>query len=329
MAHELVINEDGIASMSYTGLKPWHGLGQQLTDGAPIETWIKESGMDFEVSRAPVLFKIGDNPKSKNFTVPNKEVLFRDDDKTPLAVVSKRYNIVQPREVLNFFKDLTEEHGFSLETAGVMFHGAKYWALAKTPYSLTLPGNDVIKAYLLLATACDGSMSTIARYVSQRVVCSNTLELALAERSPSIRVNHKTKYSEKRIKQELGLLDEAWDAHSGQVEKMARTSVKTDAAVQYLIKLLGNPEQPLEKQAKAQSIAKVMDLFLKDGIGARTVSANDTVWGLLNSVTEYVDHHRGSTVDDLMVDRRMDNAWFYDGAALKKRAYSEALLLAA
>jgi len=89
-------------------------------------------------------------------------VLYRSDTKAPLSVVSNRYQIVQPREVLEFYRDLTEVSGYELETAGVLKGGRKFWALARTGQTTKLKGNDQVNGYLLLATSCDGTLATTA-----------------------------------------------------------------------------------------------------------------------------------------------------------------------
>ncbi|MEX2322088.1 MAG: DUF932 domain-containing protein, partial [Saccharospirillum sp.] len=121
---------------------------------------------------------------------PDSKVLYRSDSKEPLSVVSQRYKVVQPGEILEFYRDLTEKSGFELETAGVLKGGRKLWALAKTGQSGMLKGVDKTDAYVLLATACDGSMATTAQFTSVRVVCNNTLAIALQGNAASVKVRH-------------------------------------------------------------------------------------------------------------------------------------------
>ena len=98
---------------------------------------------------------------------------------------------VQPAEVLEFYRDLVSAGGFELETAGVLKGGKKLWALAKTGQETVLRGNDTVKAYLLLATSCDGTLCTTAQFTSVRVVCNNTLTLAHGSKaSQLLRVRH-------------------------------------------------------------------------------------------------------------------------------------------
>ena len=121
----------------------WHGLGNQLTQKQPIEVWQREAGMDWQILESPVHFKsevAGHLGAIHSF--PEQKVLFRSDTKAPLSVVSQRYHTVQPREVLEFYRDLTEVSGYELETAGVLKGGRKFWALARTGQGAALRGND-------------------------------------------------------------------------------------------------------------------------------------------------------------------------------------------
>lgn len=137
-----------VETMAYAGETPWHGLGNQLTQKQPIEVWQREAGMDWEIQESPVHFKsetVGHLGAIHSF--PEQKVLFRSDTKAPLSVVSQRYHTVQPREVLEFYRDLTEVSGYELETAGVLKGGRKFWALARTGQGATLKGNDQVNGY--------------------------------------------------------------------------------------------------------------------------------------------------------------------------------------
>lgn len=131
--------------------------------------------MDWTIEEAEVRFVTSGNRNLGSIhAFPEQKVLYRSDTKAPLSVVSARYQVVQPAQILEFYSDLTEVGGFELETAGVLKAGPKLWALAKTGQSATLKGRDTVNGYLLLATACDGSLATTAQFTSVRVVCNNT-----------------------------------------------------------------------------------------------------------------------------------------------------------
>lgn len=148
-----------VEQMAYVGATPWHGLGTRLTQKQPLEVWQREAGMNWQIQDSPVHFKadtVGNLGTIHSF--PEQKVLYRSDTKAPLSVVSNRYQVVQPREVLEFYRDLTEVSGYELETAGILKGGRKFWALARTGQTTALKGNDQVNGYLLLATSCDGTL---------------------------------------------------------------------------------------------------------------------------------------------------------------------------
>src|SRR3954471_24052739 len=169
MAHAITVRSDNFAEMAYVGAKPWHSLGQELTDGASIETWLTAAGMDWSIERSRVRFATGDNQSGAEYTAwDDYHVLMRSDTKAPLGMVSDTFQVVQPSDVLEFFRDLVEAAGFKISTAGTVHGGRKFWALADMGANDRIVGNDMVRPNLLLATACDGTMRTIAKNVTER-----------------------------------------------------------------------------------------------------------------------------------------------------------------
>lgn len=312
MAHQLNITAAGKANMAFIGETPWHGLGQRLTEDASIEVWKEQSGMNYEILEAPAQYAV---PGVKDLQSTNKKVLYRNDTNEALGLVGNRYQVVQPDEVLEFFRDLTSERGFILETAGVLFNGSKYWAMARTPHSLLL-GDDEVKEHLLLATACDGSMATTARYVRTRVVCQNTLQASLGESGKMIRVEHRSKFNASSVKRELKILDESWSKFQDQVGAMSERRVGYEEAAEFYINLLGKPGLSLDDQTSSLPEEMYRRFVQNDYIGGELKAAKGTLWGLTNVITEDVDHRRGE-----IQDRRLKSAWFGKGAELKVKAF--------
>ncbi len=142
---------------------------------------------------------------------PDSKVLYRSDTRATLSVVGNRFKVVQPEEILEFYRDLTEVSGFELETAGVLKGGRKMWALARTGQSGVLKGNDQTNAYLLLATSCDGTMATTAQFTSIRVVCNNTPAVALkGSTANAVKVKHNTAFDANLVKKQLGISVSVW-----------------------------------------------------------------------------------------------------------------------
>jgi phage/plasmid-like protein (TIGR03299 family) len=308
-----------IETMAYKGETPWHGLGNQLTDKQPLEVWLREAGMDWSLQSSPVHYLTEHSAE----VYADAKVLYRSDTGDALSVVSNRYQEVQPREVLEFYRDLVELGGFELETAGVLKGGKKLWALARTGEEAILKGGDLVKGYLLLATACDGSLATTAQFTSVRVVCNNTLQRATSDSTGAIKVPHSTKFDADKVKQQLGIGAGRWEQFITSIRSLADRPVHPFEARRYLIEVLGDPELSFHQQPNLKVLNHVFNLYIGDGMGANMASANDTAWGLVNAVTQYVDHERRARSSD----NRLDSAWFGMGASIKQKALDEALFL--
>ncbi|CAJ4290683.1 DUF932 domain-containing protein [Burkholderia pseudomallei] len=320
-----------VQTMAYVGEQPWHGLGNQLAPKQPLEIWARAAGMDWSIEEAEVRFVAAGNRNLGSIhPFPEQKVLYRSDTKAPLSVVSARYQVVQPSEILEFYRDLTEVGGFQLETAGVLKEGRKLWALARTGQSASLKGKDHVNAYLLLATACDGSLSTTAQFTSVRVVCNNTLQIALgSDNVGAVKVPHRSQFDAQAVKRQLGIAISSWDAFIARTKALAERKVSDSAAEAFLRRVLtystANVADREALSVNERAIKTVGQLYAGRGKGADMTSASGTAWGLLNAVTEYVDHHRRARSDD----HRRDAAWFGAGATLKQRAWDEAMKLVA
>ncbi|SEL11924.1 phage/plasmid-like protein TIGR03299 [Atopomonas hussainii] len=318
-----------VETMAYAGATPWHGLGNQLTRKQPIEIWQREAGMDWQILESPVHFKadsVGHLGSIHSF--PGQKVLYRSDTKAPLSVVSQRYHTVQPRDVLEFYRDLTQASGYELETAGVLKGGRKFWALARTGQGAALKGNDQVNGYLLLATSCDGTLATTATPTTVRVVCNNTLSIALDGVSHAVKVPHNTKFEPKAVKRQLGIAVSQWDDFMYRMRHLAERKVHWHEALGYFMNVLcevNHSQQLPEQLPNERALRKVQALYEGNGLGSQLESANGTAWGLLNAVTEYVDHQRRARSNEY----RMDSAWFGQGAQIKQRALDHALKLVA
>jgi len=318
-----------VQSMAYVGATPWHGLGNQLAPNQPLEVWAERAGMNWRIEESEVRFVSGNAGLGAIYAFPEQKVLYRSDNKAPLSVVSSRYQVVQPAEILEFYRDLTEVGGFELETAGVLKDGRKLWALAKTGQSATLKGRDKVNGYLLLATACDGTLATTAQFTSVRVVCNNTLSIALGDSTGAVKVPHRSQFDAQAVKRQLGIAISSWDGFMARMKALSECRVKDDAAEAFFRRVLtyptGNVTDRPTTNLNDSAIKIVQQLYVGRGKGALLASADGTAWGLLNSITEFVDHHRRARSDD----HRRDAAWFGAGASLKQKAWDEAMKLVA
>ena len=351
MAHELTMN-NGVAEMAYVGDVPWHGLGQRLAAGASMETWLKAAGMEWTIRKAAVRYS-ADRAGNDVRTDDDHVVLVRSDNGRPLGIVSPDYNIVQPGEVLEFFRDLVEGQGFQLETAGTMFGGRRYWALAKITDAV-VAGWDKIGGYLLFTTSADGSFASEARETTVRVVCNNTISMAVAQIPGKhfVKINHRQAFDARAVKAQLSLGAEHFQAFAGLAEQLTKVKVSDAVADDFVLRLLrgASQDETLAAQVTQASVVSgdsfaqllaapfipkdddetsrrprgadtILALFDGAGLGSERKGSQGTAWGLVNAVTEYYDHH----VTAKSVDHRLQRAWFGSGDKIKVEAMNLAV----
>lgn len=380
MAHNIYIDATGSASMAYSGEVPWHDLGQAMHEGATIEDWVKAAGFDYEINRSAVTFDFN----GQTVVVPNRFALHRSDTGYPLSIVSDRFKVVQPAEIMDFFRDLCNQSDWTLETAGILNEGAKYWGLARTKLDMSIQTSkgksDQHNLYMLLATSCDGTMATVAQPTDIRVVCNNTLSIATEKTSGErISIKHSSTFDAKDVLRKLAPVDfeRSFEDYQEQMQKLADTPVSTKQAETFFAELLrpGSTKQ----QSKAKTTAAATAAAAKQNLSASSfedllqgvanigehTSRNDkapldmpnilpaatnsdgnerairgletlkesyynapgasvgNAYGLINGVTHYLDHARGSNANS-----RMSSAWFGQGASVKQRALEMANELA-
>lgn len=320
MSHELTQRADGTVEFAYLASDgtPWHGLGQPMTDTATIDEWRVAAGMDWRIQRSKVRFAVDRDASAPLVEMPESIVLFRSDNKAPLGVVSNKYQVVQPADVLEFFRDIVKVGGLDLSAAGTIYGGKRFWATAKIG-EMALTNRDEIGGYLLLSTSADGSLATEARRTTVRVVCKNTLQMALQGSVDSVRITHRSVFDSDAVKDFMGLNETAFAAFKAAAQTLAEKALHESEASDFVAKLFGDGD----KARESAGFKKVMSLFNGAGMGAMNDGVFGTRWGLLNAVTEYADHHVRARSDE----NRFVSAQWGPGANLKRQALD--LLLAA
>jgi phage/plasmid-like protein (TIGR03299 family) len=317
MAH-MIDTSNGRANMAYVGQEPWHGLGQSLTSDADIDTWTREAGLGFSVKKArPLFLTTLDDGQVESKEMPNKNILYRSDTGLDLGIVSDRYKIVQPADIMKFFKEITENAGFHMETAGSLSEGRRIWGLARAGESAKIRGNDEVKPYVLLATSFDGSLMTVGKFTSVRVVCHNTITVALqGDAQHTVKMSHKSEFNPQRLRDNLGIIVNSWQTWLDSANNMAETKLDANKADEFLIQLVRDSEKDdSDAVRKSKEYRRIMDLFQGAAIGA-DLAGPDTQWAMLNAVTEYVDHSRVANAD-----RRLNQAWFGEFDKFKTKAF--------
>ena len=321
MSHE-------VETMVYTGAVPWHGLGNTLLPGSSLEEWPTQAGLDWTVSKRPVLFAgqcTGSGAGTGLHTVKDKFALVRDTDERAFSIVSDRYHAVQPKQILEFFRDLISDYGMTLETAGSLRNGQRVWAMAKTGDAHKVMGIDEVKGYCMLATSYDLTFSTLAYFTSVRVVCNNTLRQSFGDMNGKVKIPHFREFDMDAVKEQMGIGRNQWHAFTGMMDTLAGINLSVSDASSVMHKVFEIDATKTDKDTllNIQHTAKVIDLF--DGKSIGFDLAGRTGWGLVNATTEYLQKYKRAQNQS----NRLDSAWFGDSAEIAQRAVDETLLLAA
>lgn len=324
MSHELTIRANGFTEFASTQAGSWHGLGQVLRRGASIEEWAQAAGMDWRIQRGVVRYATGRDQSADAWaSMPDQHVLMRSDTKAPLAIVSDSFKVVQPRQILETLAHNARAQGYELETAGTLFGGRRFWALAsfEGEGADIVPG-DRVNAYTLLVTATDGTLKTTGKKTTVRVVCNNTLGCAMGSGANTLAISHRSVYDKDRMAAALGLIhDDSFQVFTDKARRLADRQLSKERAERIAFDLLkpagiSDNVQDIEKVTDSLAFRKVMALFNGDAKGAAMDGVKGTAWGFLNAVTEYADHHARATSED----NRRNSAWFGAGDALKDKA---------
>jgi phage/plasmid-like protein (TIGR03299 family) len=288
MSHEITIRDDGRAEMAFRAGTdfPWHFQETnpaQVPADATMDQWVHAAGMEWTVEAAPVRFEAQGEMRAFDHHV----VLHRSDTLAPLGVVTENYNVINPRECIEFFDDLVQSVGLTLDTAGTLFGGKRFWALAKIGEECIIDNRDPMKGYLLLTSSADGTRATQARFTSVRVVCKNTLSLSDSkDGSSEIKITHRSEWKPDVVKERLGVAPASFQDFMVRMRRLADVRLTDDMAQAQVRKLLGKAEDKKDSRI----FGRVMDLFRGLASGADAPGFSGTAWGLLNSVTEAMDH---------------------------------------
>lgn len=343
MAHML----ENDRSMIYVGETPWHRLGVKLDKPPTTREAIVAAGLDWEVGTKPLVTCDGEPVGHR--------AAYRMSDGKIFGVVGPEWHPLQNAESFAWFDPFLDAGEATIETAGSLFGGSRIWVLAKLnrdPMTI-VPGDDVLK-YLLLATAHDGSLATRAGFTPTRVVCQNTLSLAIeSNESKLLRIRHTKNQGDvlKAVRDIMNTANASFEASAeqyrylasrrvnvGDIEKyvdvvFTRTNLTakskraqspalaTDGAT-LIESIVGEVANDAKAKRESKTLETVRELF-ENGTGNSMRGVRGTWWGLYNAVTEFTTHKRGNSDETRLA------AQFNDGARINARALQSALAMAA
>jgi phage/plasmid-like protein (TIGR03299 family) len=316
MAHELEMLKDGSYSFASTQ-KEWHGLGLKVEQAMTSEEALAAANLDWTVSKRVLM--TGGQPVGTHMAV------CRDTDDSILGIVGAKYKPLQNRDSFGLMDDLVSDGSMRYEAAGSLRGGSRIFLTGKIGSNEIVP-NDRVDDYIVLYNTHDGSSALRVLWTQTRVVCANTVAMALsdAKKADGIAIRHTVNMGS-RVNQAREVLGLAAAYNTAVVERqryLATKSMSDAAVLRFLEELL--PDREIEADSRQNNTRRdnirkdILDLYTGDGMGSEMAGVAGTAWGAFNAVTEYTNHH--SKVKRDSSEFRVESVLFGTGADMNRNA---------
>lgn len=335
MAHKIDETKGKSAFVSYQE-PAWHGLGEVMQGAVSVKDALEKGGLDFDVVKLPNIHML---PNEETIISEDSFFTFRTDANKILGSrLGKDYTVLQNIEALDVVDAILQSGTASIATAGAIDEGRRVFITLKINDSITINGNDKIEQYVLIANSHDGSLAVTALPTNVRVVCHNTLSMALGQakgkNGKGVKIRHTTN-ADARLKEAatiLGLIRNNAEINSQNYQKMADTVISKAMFMQYVSDLFldekevsamrGGMKADDAISSRKQNIITDVLNFGNNGIGqAMTMKGNDmTMWSAYNAVTGYATGKKYASAD-----ARINSLLFGTSAELIDRATTLAL----
>jgi phage/plasmid-like protein (TIGR03299 family) len=316
--------------MAYYGKVPWHGLGTSVPNGVAAEQMIQAAGLNWEVVLRPArgareINRKGEFSRYEVVRVPRPGA---NETEVLLGVVSRRYKPLQNVEAFGFFDPIVGEKKAYFETAGALGEGERVWVMARMPEAMQIvPGDDCLK-YLLLSNTHSGDGSVIVKFTSVRVVCQNTLMMAMEDGQKAYRVRHSSQMQFKldELADFLAITQEVFLKAKECFQWLAKIEMKDNRLEEYFESVFPRSEAQKREGKKPQRWGFLRDAF--DGQSdLQLPGVRGTLWAAYNTVTRFEDYKQPQQEE--LPDQRLERTWFGGGADVKLKALEMAKKLAA
>ena len=307
-----------INQLVYVGKEPWHGLGTPLPANAEYDSIVQAAGF-YKAEERPVFAPGMDEP------IPDKKALFRQDTGEYLATVNRGYEVIQFEEVARTLVEAAGGVRCIFHTAGTLGRsGVRGWLLGELPEPMRVRGDSSpIKRYILGYCGHDGTTAITLKNVATRVVCQNTIGVALGERDGA--EWHIVHTTSARVRlEEAGRafrrLVQGYERFAALGDHLAMTRFSEHQLRNVLDIVLPLPQDKAEHPRLEKARNQVVQLF-HAGTGIEGPIQN-TAWAALQAVSEWADHHRNTrSVKGKPVEAmRLESIWMGKAAAIKKLA---------
>lgn len=308
------------------GQKSWHEQEENrraddIRRFSIVET-IRGAKMDWRVSKHALAVATGDLAGT---IAPMSYGIFRTDTWAQVGSVTQAYEVLQNEEIFAQFQPFADARQLAFESAGSLDGGRKIYVQARLCESdIDIGDNDVVRPYLLIASSHDRSISTHVGFTPQRVVCQNTLRMALGQ-DGYLRVRHRSgqKDSLALIMESIDLARADFAANCELYGKLKATPINHNDLRKYVRQVLDMDEVDADNST---CVKNQFEAILSKALFGKGQNADElSLWSAYNGVTEWITHNRQKNADPM---KRNESNWFGSGAKLNDRALSIAMSLA-
>ena len=271
-----------VETMFYTREKPWHGLGTMVAEAPNSKDALRLAGLNWKVLQEPVYTE-------NEELIQGYKANVRDTDRKVLGVVTDRYKVIQNEEAFAFTDTLLGE-GVRYETAGSLQEGRRVWMLARLPREFII-GGERISPYMVFSNTHDGSGAVKTALTPIRVVCNNTLNLALRTAKRSWSMIHTGDISGKieEAKNTLLLADEYMIALGQEFENLRKIKLSEKQVLDYIKILLPMEENySLLQKRGVEKLRADMKMRYFDAPDLKDVGNNG--YRFVNAVSDFATH---------------------------------------
>ncbi len=325
--HELDMTT-GQAAVFVTGEPAWHKLGTVVANALTSAQAIEMARLNWEVEQWEL--KAFDRELGKEALVPGKYANVRKDTGRVLGVVSEHYRIFQNHECYQFMDSLVADKLAMFESAGALKDGRVVWMLARIPTEYMAGAQDAIQPYILLTNSHDGSKALRIFPTTIRVVCQNTLNLALQNGlGEGLSIRHRPSLSERvaEARQKLGIIHARFDQFDAELHTMLHKEVAGMELERYFNACTPTTTGKRAEERRRKIVGQFRDNF--NNATNTLPGMAGTAWAAYNSVSQYFDHQRSfkgaSTLE--RADHQLESIWFGSSHQAKQDAYQRALML--
>jgi phage/plasmid-like protein (TIGR03299 family) len=331
MAHEIDFTTQAQGSAMFAYKPAWHGFGTVVSEAQTSADALRIAGLDWTVALTDLAAIM---PDGSHQPIDTHRATMRTDTGKALGAVGLRYQPLQNRDAFAWMDEVVGEQLAIWETCGSLRGGKDVWMLAKLPGNLEVCDRDVLDKYVLITNNHAGTGAVRLFPTSVRVVCANTLRLAISEVDSNksdaglplgLKLFHTAGSLGKRVQRArelLGVIGKSHDEFAQAARSMLAKSLNTQQVSDYFGGLVENRSE----KSRGKVLTAMWDRF---ALPTNEGSFKSNVWTAYNAASEWADHElRVTGRGDVRAERKFRSVLFGSAHSFKERAWASAVEMA-